>query len=691
MRLRPPAVGGLAALCACVLSACSSPQYDVRRFSAQGSHWKHCRPGADGEERPAIGCPEAPVLLAGGGGIQHTEGETVSAKLRTDAVTAGPMVLVTEGLTYRQPAPEAPAPTPLPADETVRSTAPTRKQLFGSVLINSRRRTLHLPGVPLQATVHLPKGKPGRERAWTVMGFPGGRSSMQVELTPQSIPAGARLALSFAVGEGGRRPNSPAVRFRVESTTGERVWEERIQPVATGETWHDAVVDLASHAGKTMSLRLIAEAEGDGAFSYPVWGQPALLLQRERTAVARPNVLLISLDTLRGDFLSLAGHPTPTSPVLDELAKEGVAFLNAFSTFPSTGGSHMSMMTSLHPCAHLITVPKQTVGLSPAATTVAEAFAAAGWRTAAVTEDGFIRGEVGFSRGFDRYVDQEVNPPRALGIFANGINRALNWIAEDGEQPFFFFFHTYQPHEKYKVPPHLRPLFPVPSNATPLEQMRIDYEGGIRYTDELLGGFLRTLRERGVLDRTLIVITSDHGEAFGEHGLQGHGSDVFDEQLHVPLIFHHPTLATGGRRIDRPVSLIDLAPTMLDAVGIDRPKSFEGRSLMPWVRGERAPRKPSRIFGEQTWGLRQTMYRSPFRVWISDENGFGVFDPRTDPQLQRPRVPVPSVDNIGVQAITRFRNACDLHRRLLERAAQSPTITLDPARQDALRALGYLQ
>lgn len=675
-----------------LLAACAPPpQYELQRLATPESVWRHCAVGHDAEERPASWCP-ARVLLGSGDDVLPAAA-TLTVPLDRHDLPLAPMVLQERTITYAR----APLRETDDLDMRILRERPTTGLIDTAPTVPAlRTRTRHrmqrVSSVPAAFPVHLPHGKPGRVGAWAVWGWPGARATEVVAVGPFTPPAGARLQVSFAIAHAGLAPASPAVTFHAETTDGQRLWETRVDAVPRRDAWQDAEVDLSALAGREVALRLVATVDGGAdAFSYPVWGQPILLTPRAPNAPAKLNVLLISLDTLRQDFLSFSGHRAPTSPVLDAFAAEGIAFMETFSSFPSTGGSHMTMLTSIHPCAHYVISPDQDVALSPAATTVAEAFAAAGWATAAITEDGFIRGDLGFARGFDRYLDQEVVPGQPLGIFDRGIARTLDWLTRDANRPFFFFLHTYQPHADYKVPPHLRPLFEIPPDATPMDRLRINYEGGIRYTDELLGGLLRTLRERRLLDTTLVVITSDHGEAFGEHGVQGHGLDVFDEQLHVPFILHHPTLAAGGRRIMPPVSHIDLAPTLLDAAGISAPASFTGRSLMPMVRGE--PHfHPSAVFGEQLWGMRLTMFRTEHLSWIQNGENIAAFKNRTDQYQHRDLVETyPHVRSMGSSIIKPFRKQCKELAEKLQAAQTTNEVRIDPARHEALRALGYVE
>jgi arylsulfatase A-like enzyme len=556
---------------------------------------------------------------------------------------------------------------------------------------------VYLDAVP--ATITLEFGAEDAERtamfevwAWPTAAHP----SMRVDLDPITPRPGEGLALSFGVHEPGWRPGSAAVTFSVvggpKDAPPRVLWSRRIDPVrrVAERGWLEGEADLGRFAGTPLTLSLVAETDTPIG-SYPVWGEPSLL-RPASPPDERPNVLLVSLDTLRADHLSTFGYDHDTSPRLTDFAADGVSFLHAMSQFPSTTASHMSMLTSLEPCAHGILVTPlgrpMGAGLSRAATTLAEALAAAGYTTIAITEDGLIQGDIGFDRGFDSYLDQVGRGEEPLGMFAEGIERADRWIERHGDQPFFMFLHTYQPHGPFKVPPFYRNLVPLPADATEVQRLSADYDAGIRYTDDLLASFLGQLARRGILDRTLVVVTSDHGFEFGEHGGVGHARGVYDEQLHVPLIMRHPRFARGGRRIENVVALMDIAPTILSIVGAARPASFTGVDLRPLLDGGSLPARE--IFSEQLWGARQTLLRTDTRAWIQKTTGLELYDIVADPNEQHDLATAHAAEAAdGGRRIAAFREACARQAEGLQVSATAGAP--DPARTEALRALGYIE
>jgi arylsulfatase A-like enzyme len=511
----------------------------------------------------------------------------------------------------------------------------------------------------------------------------------RVALAPVDVDAGDGLRVGFAVPEAGWKAGSPPVRFDVEAHAGDApaqvIWTRRLEaslrPAERG--WQRAEIDLTAVAGGQVSFTLVARSEGEaGTAAFATWARPMVLRRRDDP---RPNVVLISLDTLRADHLGVQGYARPTSPGIDRLASESVLFENAVSTFPSTTASHMSMLTSLQSCAHGVLAPGAT--LAPGIATLAEALAAAGYRTAAITENALIKGDVGFDRGFDEYRDMVWTGDTPTGLFPRGAARARRWLEANGDGPAFLFLHTYEPHTPFKVPPQHRAAFVLPDDARELARRESEYDAGIRGTDDILSDFVGWLRRRGLLDRTVLVVTSDHGTEFGEHGGEGHARGVYVEQNHVPLIIRHPSLA-AGRRIATPVGLVDLAPTLLALAEVEPPVTFAGRSLLPALRGEGLPGRP--VFSDQMWGKRQTTLRRGRWAWVHTAEAFELFDMTADPTQQRDVAAAhPDRAARGRARIAAYRKACAKTRQRLRSGRRDGP--LDPQRVRSLRALGYLE
>jgi arylsulfatase A-like enzyme len=285
---------------------------------------------------------------------------------------------------------------------------------------------------------------------------------------------------------------------------------------------------------------------------------------------ARWNVLLVSFDTTRADALGSYGATTEATPALDALARDGIVFENAFSPVPLTLPAHTTILTGLDPSRHSVR-DNGVYDVPPAARTLPELLKEQGRRTFAVVASMVLLRRHGLDQGFDVYDDRDL-----AVTMADAHERQADVVAEvarpllEGSEPFFGFLHFYDPHQPYRAPPDLAARYPDP------------YVAEIAYADRALGRLIDALRGAGRLERTVVVFTSDHGEARGEHGEATHGLLLHDATQHVPLIVRAP----GGRagRCAAQVRLCDVAPTVLDLLGVAPPPGLDGRSLAPALR-----------------------------------------------------------------------------------------------------------
>jgi tetratricopeptide (TPR) repeat protein len=305
------------------------------------------------------------------------------------------------------------------------------------------------------------------------------------------------------------------------------------------------------------------------------------------TVRAQPStpVILISVDTLRADHLSRR-----QTPHIDSLAREGTLFSQVSTPFPLTLPAHAALFTSTYPFGNGVTDNGVPLGLS--AITLATILKKAGYRTAAFVSSFVLDRRFGLSRGFDVYDSPfDLHNKTTIGVGdrkrpgAQVAEAASHWLESNSNAPFFLFLHLYDLHAPYDLPPD-------PSQR----HGETGYSAELTYVDKVLGDFLTALDRRGLLQKTLIVFTSDHGEGLGEHGESSHGYFIYQSTLHVPLIMHWPVGAkrTAQRRVDEPASLLDVAPTILDAIGVARPGEMRGRSLL----GARAPED---VYSESTY------------------------------------------------------------------------------------------
>ncbi len=328
------------------------------------------------------------------------------------------------------------------------------------------------------------------------------------------------------------------------------------------------------------------------------------------------RVILISLDTLRADHLSVYGYERDTCPNLERLvAEDAVVFERAFSQAPWTLPSHMSIFTGLYPLAHgVIDAEKR---LSPEISTLTELLRSSGCATTAFTDGGYMAGKYGFEDGFEEYRDDSFMPQGTEPGFAKVLPFVDQWLREKLASGTFLFLHTYDLHTPYRIGEPWRSAFRPESAASPQERAQIEYlaslgkcdsyeleryqgmhefvatyDGMILWVDHVLGRLFAILRELGIYDDTLIVITSDHGESFLEEGVYvGHGAYLNDAETHIPLIIKFPGGRFGGQRCRALVESIDILPTILSALRVPAPPGLivQGVDLIPLLEGEPDP------------------------------------------------------------------------------------------------------
>ncbi|MCP4656238.1 MAG: sulfatase-like hydrolase/transferase [bacterium] len=298
------------------------------------------------------------------------------------------------------------------------------------------------------------------------------------------------------------------------------------------------------------------------------------------TAPAELNVILITIDTLRADRLSCYGSTRVVTPHLDALAREGVRFTNAATTVPFTLPAHSSIMTGAYPPRHGV---RENVGyfLKEGTPTVAEALRAGGRATAGFVSAFVLDSRWGIARGFDHYFDdfelRDMETPNLSSVQRSGdvtVAAAVRWLDQRPRAPFFLWLHLYDPHDPYTPPEPYKSRYPDHP-----------YDAEVAYTDALVGDFRAALEVRGILDRSLVILTADHGEGLGDHDEYFHGFYVYESTVHVPLIVRLPSPAQAGRVVDRAVSHVDLLPTILEAVRVPIPPGAQGVSLWPLILG----------------------------------------------------------------------------------------------------------
>jgi arylsulfatase A-like enzyme/Tfp pilus assembly protein PilF len=418
-----------------------------------------------------------------------------------------------------------------------------------------------------------------------------------------------------------------------------------------------------------------------------------LLLLQLGTAVAgvaegQRNLLLITVDTLRADYLSCNGSTRVRTPHLDRLAAAGVNFTRARAPVPLTLPSHASILTGNYPPTHTLR-DNGSHPLPAAQETLAERLEGRGYRTAAFVGSFVLDRRFGLEQGFDLYddrtwsdlsmlerVDAERPAEQVLAAFRP-------WLAglTDGE-PFFAWIHLFDPHAPYTPPEPFKSRYPEDP-----------YAGEVAYTDEIVGRIVAELESRGLFARTVVAMVADHGEGLGDHREKTHGILIYNSTLHVPMLLSVPGLIRPGTTVDGLVRTIDLAPTLLDYLG-DSAGLGEGASLRGLIEGAggEEPRSSTRLHAYS-----ESLYARMHLGW-SELSGLEVEGYRIilapEPELYDLRADTGETVNLAASRRDRFR---ELSGRLEELRAGFPSVgqagdsgSLDPQVEARLRSLGYL-
>jgi arylsulfatase A-like enzyme len=359
----------------------------------------------------------------------------------------------------------------------------------------------------------------------------------------------------------------------------------------------------------------------------------------------RPNIVLIIADALRSDHLSTYGYSrTTTANVTSWIASQGVAFQQATSAATWTFPANASIMTGRSPARFSATW--DVLGIPASVTTLAEYLHDAGYYNAAFVSAPFVRGRYGFSRGFDLYDETAVpSSTSAQGIAAQVNTRAATWLGDNWSSitaPVFLFLYYFDPHTWYNplapydtwYDPTYTGLFtgdyykdgkevqtgqvPLPNSAD-VHHLQALYDGEIAYWDYYLGQMLTLLNDLNLLNNSLVILTADHGDMFGEHGKWTHGNCLYEEVLRVPLLMRYPGVVSPGAIVTQPVQSMDLMPTILDWLEITPPSDLQAVSIRALAEGQTASARD--VFSEIE----------------------GVTDPQHWAYWQAPHVPLRSV------------------------------------------------
>ncbi|MBX3271882.1 MAG: sulfatase [Sandaracinaceae bacterium] len=522
------------------------------------------------------------------------------------------------------------------------------------------------------------------------------------------VPAGGRLV--FGLGAEGADRQLTA-RVFVTPEGGDRNEIFRARP---SDRWSDQALNLAGYAGEVVRLELEVTGEGAGRVA---WSTPAVMVTppevHERPAPAR-NVIVVLVDTLSAQRLR-AYDPSSRvqTPHLDRFAQEGVVFEQAQAPENWTKPSCASVLTGLTPTTH--GAKTSEARLPDSAELVSEVFQSAGFATGSFIANGYVSDRFGFDQGWDSYNNfiRDGRSTEAQDVYA----AAGNFIEQNRDRRFFVYVQTIDPHVPYDPPGSFLSMYDpsdysgrVQPRLTPdlLEQakrgrvtfndadrVRLEalHDGEISYHDHHFGEFLARLERLGVSDDTVIIVTSDHGEEFLEHGSYGHGHSIFQELIGVPLIMRVPG-GPQGRRVAHTVSTMNIAQTALDLAGVEGLSRAEGRSLVPDLLGA-VPVGPQVAFSDFQ-DIRRVARAGRYKLVTRANLTSVIFDLGADPGERNEREvhELPIAGRYTRILLGQFLGASNRGQWLsaqqdAARALEQQEAEMDDTIRAQLRALGY--
>jgi len=426
------------------------------------------------------------------------------------------------------------------------------------------------------------------------------------------VPAAGRLHFGIGVAE-----KRKAVTFRVVAHPEGR--ELYLRSLEDPDRWEDVEADLAGYAGQTLKFSFQTSADQPGTVG--LWANPLITT---RALQGRPNVVLYLVCSLRPDHTSLHSYHRETTPFLKKLGASSVVFEDCQAQAPWTKGSVPSLLTSLH--SYTLGLMHDSDTIPKGAVTMAQRLRAAGYVTASFVTNPFAGRVTGLDRGFDYVMEYPVihrqrTEEADRGTDSAALNRVIfPWLERHRHEPFFLYAHATDPHAPYRPPAEFEARF-----ANPAETPQFDrdyarlrdqrqygggatvsranclakgvnpdrfirrasdrYDGEIAHNDRSIELLVEKLRQLGLLDQTLLVVVSDHGEEFQEHGWTAHGHSLYQELTHALFLLWNPKLLPTPRRVIEPVQLLDLMPTVLELVGVGAEGVVQGQSLAPLARG----------------------------------------------------------------------------------------------------------
>jgi len=456
------------------------------------------------------------------------------------------------------------------------------------------------------------------------------------------------------------------------------------------------------------ALQCGCSGEKQGTSRPPKRAASPAAMEKIRAGVGEANLIVIVLDAARADHFGAYGYQRDTTTNIDALFAESIVFEQAYTQAPNTKASVASLLTSQPPTTHGAIGIK--VALPPSMPTLPQVLSENGFHAVGFSANPFLSAEFGFERGFDEFqeVFREVNvrPNRKGHVPAELLGKAAtSWFQEHAAERFFAYLHFLEPHDPYTPP---APFDSRYRGLTRIPNMIAAYDGNLAYVDSVVGEVLSALERLGLVENSVVVLMSDHGEAFGEHGRFGHSDTIYEETAHIPLAIHLPEACgvASGRRSGI-ISTIDLMPTLLDMFGIDPPPTMQGRSELGLLASEGSGQRRyavGRSRGrDKTGGLERpeevifALIAERYTLMLGDTGKrVELYDRERDPGQK---------DNIAEESEKLVAELMGSFEEWAEtqptrpvvlpggevRAAQSPEVEMSDRTREHLKALGYLK
>ena len=551
------------------------------------------------------------------------------------------------------------------------------------------------------------------------------------------LASGCFLEFGAGIFAFSQNMEAQAAKFKILAHVAEKeeevhtLFEEEIglQPEPLRDQISRKKIDLSRFADKKIRLSLITEPVSPSPshslsplnLPFAFWSNPIIYQSQKPETQQQLKVILVSLDTLRADHLGCYGYERPTSPNIDILAQDSVLFENTYAQSPWTLPSHISILYALNSASHQVYFNDQ--GIDGSLPSLASFLKEKGYITHAFTGGGYVSSIFGFTKGFDAYDEPEGG--RKAPLVNNEAEKLYEytseWLGRNKDKPFFLFLHTFQTHGPYDCPAPWNEFFLKPEHLwkkLPLRNFLIKngedynfsqqehenivalYDGEIRYTDEtLIKPLVTRLKELDIYDDTLLIIISDHGEEFLDHGGWLHGGTLYEELIRVPMLIKFPQSQFKNTRVQATSRLIDILPTVLEIAGVSYPqKKIDGKSLLPLLNGKE---KEDRIFISDLArkeisipcpSMMATNYNHRAGIkFIFTKSKDGVknietFDLNRDPQEK---------ENLSAENQPLYERALrfldDYYNRKMKIRRKQETVHIDKELEQKLKALGYLK